>query len=270
MGRRLRHPQDHGWGLSWSHLAASAVALRAVSFADANTGWVVGDSGTIRRTSDGGQNWSTQAVGLTNASISMVEAASPLVVWIAGSGGFVARTLDGGASWSPLAPADAGVTDCYGGSFDAVDRGLLAGYFPVAGIWRRDPPGCGWTNYCQGKLNSVGSIASLSVIGVPSVGQSPFQVHVLEAVPLKLGMLLRSSTGPATTPFYGGVLCLAAPIVRLGAQAADPTGQLDYLIPVDAAMVGTTGWYQFWQRDSQNPDGTAVALSDALSVSFCQ
>ncbi len=273
---------QHGWavgydvletidgGLSWTHRAASAVALRDVSFADASDGWAVGDSGTIRHTGDGGQTWSTQAAGLTNASVSMVSAVSPLVVWVAGTGGFVARTLDGGTNWTTLAPADAGGTDCYGATFDAQDHGLLAGYTPVAGIWRRDPPGCGWTNFCQGKLNSAGTIASLSVVGVPSVGQSPFEIHVTAAVPNKLGMMLRSATGPASTPFYGGVLCLAAPITRMGVQAADASGELGYLVPVDPGMVGTTRWYQFWQRDPQNPDGTAIALSDGVAVSFCQ
>jgi hypothetical protein len=38
---------------------------------------------------------------------------------------------------------------------------------------------------------------------------------------------------------------------------------------VTADLVGQTRWYQWWYRDPTHPDGTGVALSDGLEVTYC-
>jgi photosystem II stability/assembly factor-like uncharacterized protein len=73
--------------------------LRAVDFADPNTGWVVGDSATILTTRDGGATWRRQAAGIDEdlVAVRFFSARRGLAV---GSGGTVIRTSDGGATWT--------------------------------------------------------------------------------------------------------------------------------------------------------------------------
>jgi uncharacterized repeat protein (TIGR01451 family) len=75
------------------------VFLHAVSFADADHGWTVGDNGTIVGTNDGGTNWSAQDSGTTQAlfGVSFVDADHG---WAVGGGGTIVATSDGGATWN--------------------------------------------------------------------------------------------------------------------------------------------------------------------------
>ncbi len=84
--------------------------LRAVQFVDKYEGWVVGDSGAIWHTIDGGKAWERQPSG-TRASLRAVKFLSPYTGWIvgrtelpngAGSSGVVLFTADGGASWKEI------------------------------------------------------------------------------------------------------------------------------------------------------------------------
>ncbi|MEK9135709.1 MAG: hypothetical protein AAB393_01195, partial [Bacteroidota bacterium] len=56
------YPQS-GW--YWQNPLPTGNALFGVFFTDANTGTVVGDVGTILRTTNGGATWSNQASGTT-------------------------------------------------------------------------------------------------------------------------------------------------------------------------------------------------------------
>ena len=95
-------------GLKWQQLPSPVHAtLTAVSFADAQTGWVVGHDATILHTRDGGQTWSLQQF--------QPEGSKPLLgvlaldaqrAYAVGAYGLFLATTDGGASWSPVdAPA---------------------------------------------------------------------------------------------------------------------------------------------------------------------
>ena len=69
-----------------------------VSFTDANTGTVVGQSGTILRTTDGGVTWVAQTSGTTAwlIGVSFTDANNGTAV---GTFGTIVRTTDGGATW---------------------------------------------------------------------------------------------------------------------------------------------------------------------------
>jgi hypothetical protein len=79
--------------------------------------------------------------------------------------------------------------------------------------------------------------------------------------------ILASSSGQANTPFFGGTLYLAAPITRGQVIFLGSFGDADVSIPVDASMVGTTRFYQYWFRDPADAQG--VGLSEGLQVTFC-
>jgi photosystem II stability/assembly factor-like uncharacterized protein len=61
-------------------------------------GWVVGESGTIRATSDGGATWRAQASGTTDTlyAVRFVDVSNG---WAVGDNGRILHTTNGGASW---------------------------------------------------------------------------------------------------------------------------------------------------------------------------
>src|SRR4029434_6102097 len=53
-------------GQDWVSQTSQATGLLGVYFVDANNGTVVGNDGVILRTTDGGQNWTPQTSGTSN------------------------------------------------------------------------------------------------------------------------------------------------------------------------------------------------------------
>lgn len=69
-----------------------------VMFTDVDTGTIVGSSGTILRTTDGGDNWLAQDSG-TEAALDGVSFADTRTGLAVGAEGTILRTTDGGATW---------------------------------------------------------------------------------------------------------------------------------------------------------------------------
>src|SRR4029450_11410594 len=82
----------------WQNPLPQGNNLRGASFVDANTGTVVGDYGTIVRTTDGGNSWTIQVSGTTQNlwAVSFIDANNGAAV---GEGGTILGTTDGGANW---------------------------------------------------------------------------------------------------------------------------------------------------------------------------
>jgi photosystem II stability/assembly factor-like uncharacterized protein len=91
-------------GTTWTEraLPITDVQVRAITAIDALTAWVVGDSGLILKTSDGGVTWVKQASGVevpgVGGQLSSVRAIDARTVWAGGN--VTLRTLDGGTTWS--------------------------------------------------------------------------------------------------------------------------------------------------------------------------
>ena len=81
----------------WQNPLPQGNNLRGASFVDANTGTVVGEYGTIVRTTDGGNSWTIQASGTTQTlwAVSFTNANNGTAV---GEGGTIVGTTDGGDS----------------------------------------------------------------------------------------------------------------------------------------------------------------------------
>jgi len=71
---------------------------QGLHFVDINNGWVVGDSGVIVHTTDGGFSWDAQQSG-TLVSLKTVFFVNVQRGWVGGGGNSVGRTTDGGATW---------------------------------------------------------------------------------------------------------------------------------------------------------------------------
>jgi photosystem II stability/assembly factor-like uncharacterized protein len=79
--------------------AVNGQTLRSVYFTDKNTGWVVGDNGTILRTTNGGTDWTHQACG-TVCNLYSVQFIDCNLGWaLAGDSGAILKTTNGGNNW---------------------------------------------------------------------------------------------------------------------------------------------------------------------------
>jgi photosystem II stability/assembly factor-like uncharacterized protein len=109
--------------------------LRAVHFVNADVGFVAGDAGTVRRTVNGGLNWTDASpdAGPDLHGIHFFDANTGVVV---GDGGVILRTTNGGEDWSPVpsgveatlqSVSFAGNVGIAGGTSQTIIRSLDAG-----------------------------------------------------------------------------------------------------------------------------------------------
>ncbi len=73
--------------------------LNSVHFADDKIGWVVGNSGVILYTTDGGTTWTEQTSSVTTA-LNSVHFADDKIGWVVGNSGVILYTTDGGTTWT--------------------------------------------------------------------------------------------------------------------------------------------------------------------------
>ncbi len=167
-------------------------------------------------------------------------------------------------SGDPLAPLDA---DC-----SRSDVGAFAALHSNPAI------------YCTAKLNSCGSLPTMSASGAPSASASSgFVVGASNTKAGKAGLLLYSVNGRAAIPFNGGVLCLAGsvkrsiPLFDTTGSGSNCNGRLE--IDVNAFAQGALGGHplgaltipgtrvdcQIWGRDVLGQS----LLSDALEYFVC-
>jgi len=135
---------------------------------------------------------------------------------------------------------------------------------------------CPTTNtYCTPKLNSLGCSPTIFTTGTPSLsgaGQA-FRIWSGGVLNQKVGLMLWSRS-PASTPFGGGTLCVAAPITRTAAQNSGgsslPAMECDgfYSFQFSPAMMSQAGllvgddvYSQYWSRDNGFPPPDNVGLT---------
>ncbi len=150
------------------------------------------------------------------------------------------------------------------------------------GAFPFDPTYCGGpSTYCEAKVNSLGCVPSIGWSGEPTLtGPDDFHVLATNIVPSKLGILLWSTSGPAGTPFFGGMLCVAPPQHRSsrlfsggqGGGACD--GAFDFhfthsYMQAQGLVIGSRIYIQLWYRDPMHLDGTGTGLTDGLTATIC-
>ena len=79
--------------------------LNRLSFVDSLRGWVVGDTGTILNTTNGGENWTMQQSGITNdiIDICMIDQnfGWAVAIDLISYGTITLKTTNGGTTWHP-------------------------------------------------------------------------------------------------------------------------------------------------------------------------
>lgn len=258
-------------GQSFQHLTTPPVTMYDVGFTDLGIGWCVGESGTVMKTIDDGQTWSTSQIPGVPGRLRGLSVVDPRTVWVVGDDGLTATTDDGGVTWRVEYPGLPGAAQAVCAKFLDAENGWIGGWNGM-GIWSRSKATGGCTapfTYCSAKPNSAGGLCVLTPQGTSSVGGPGFSVGFGGAIPLQPTILFYSTSGPASVPAFQGTRCVAAPLVRTKPLQADPSGSGVIPVALDPSMIGTSRWYQVYYRDPAHPDGTGVGLSNALEVNFC-
>jgi photosystem II stability/assembly factor-like uncharacterized protein len=86
-------------GVTWQNQTSQTSSnLNAVFFAEPGTGWVVGNLGTVLKTTNRGETWTRLQLGI-GENLMDVAFADPASGCAVGSAGAVLRTDDGGQTW---------------------------------------------------------------------------------------------------------------------------------------------------------------------------
>lgn len=120
--------------------------------------------------------------------------------------------------------------------------------------------------YGTAKLTSLATSPDLVTTGSPHLVTNDFTIGTFGGIP-DAPCLLFSGSNADSTPWMGGTLYVARPLQRQAAKQFDFVGSVLVPVPIDAAMVGTTRYYQLWFQDPGDPFG--VGVSNAIAVTFC-
>lgn len=135
--------------------------------------------------------------------------------------------------------------------------------------------------YCTPKVNSLGCTPELSTTGAPSFsGASTLTVRADQVLSHQSGIVLWSLAS-ATTPFGGGTLCLAPPVVRTNSQDSGgnplpPDCSGSYLasffwqyLGANGLTPGTVVHVQCWSRDPGFAGPDAIGLTAGVRFTVC-
>lgn len=122
-----------------------------------------------------------------------------------------------------------------------------------------------WSTYCAAQVNSQGCTPSIDALGTPRMGggAGSFTIRATNVLNQQSTILFYGHA-PASTPFQGGTLCVAGPLVRTpilnsggNPSGLDCSGVASYDMGariasgIDPSLhAGATLCAQFWQRDA--------------------
>ncbi len=151
-------------------------------------------------------------------------------------------------------------------------NGQVSGWL-VTGLAQPDA-----VSYCTAKTNSSGCTPTIVTSGVASLsGADDFYVGAHSVLNNQSGILIRSFI-PASTPFFGGTLCVAAPIVRTPIQnsggtalGTDCSGSYSFHVShaymaASSLAPGSTLHCQYWCRDPGFAPPNSIGLTNAVRV----
>jgi hypothetical protein len=173
-------------------------------------------------------------------------------------------------------------------SLPPVELGSIAfhGVFLLRAHSTRQPA----TPYCSARVNSLGCRPTIGSYGVPSASATNgFVVTCGRVLNQQRGILAYGFTGSASTPFFGGTLCVAAPVHHsVAVPSGGGSGALDcsgaWVLDVCSFAHGLLGgtpqpglttpgqsvWAQWWGRDPGFPAPNDAQLSAGLTWTMCE
>jgi photosystem II stability/assembly factor-like uncharacterized protein len=164
---------------SWQNPSPQGNTLKDVHFIDAETGFAVGEWGTVVRTVDGGTTWQlvTPVFAGNYESVCFTDALTGFVAGVAHGSldGLLRRTTDGGVTWQDMVPAGSAWLNsvCVG------PDGFGAAVGRYGGIWRTADGGLTWTEVDGG---AAGSLQDVAVIGAGTAVAVSTQGEIVRTV----------------------------------------------------------------------------------------
>jgi photosystem II stability/assembly factor-like uncharacterized protein len=141
--------------------------LNSIHFSTPATGYAVGDSGYVRKSTNTGTVWNSLTIN-TTANLRKVQAFGTNLAYICGDQGVIFKTINDGVSWNAINPA--GTFNYYGMDFINNNTGI------VVGQQRRFAyTANGGTNWITGVLNTAG-LNNLDIVSVDMVDNSTIYV----------------------------------------------------------------------------------------------
>lgn len=211
--------------------------LNGVSLFGQSGGLVIGASGLILRTEDGGLSWLREKSPISN-NLNSVCCINSLLAYIAGDAGKILKTTDGGTTWASLPSGK--VSNLRSVDFVNSDTGYIAGNQGI--ILMTTDGGNSWSTLATNTVQNFEGIVFVN----PSVG---FAVGFG-------GTVLRTTNGGVTwASFHTGI----SSSLRSVAFQGDSTG---IAVGDFGAILQTTDQGNTW---TSQPSGTAFNL---FSVSY--
>jgi|GEM_PF-877336 len=138
---------------SWQNPRPQGNFLSSVRFINEEMGWAVGYTGTILKTTDGGDNWLPKQSG-TNEWLYSVQFIDANIGWAVGFGGTILKSINGGDSWQIQ---NSGATNfLLSVYFTDVNNGCAVGYNGT--IIKTTDGGNTWTSQTSGVNSRLYSV----------------------------------------------------------------------------------------------------------------
>lgn len=144
------YSQPYGW---FTQTSGTSNNLNGVYFASNTTGIVVGQSGTVLRTTNGGTNWISVSSG-TSVHLFAVEFINGNTGWVAGDVGVILKTTNGGLSFT--AQSSGVGYQLRSVSFINAATGYAAGWYGT--FLRTTNAGTNWNSYSTGLTSNLSCV----------------------------------------------------------------------------------------------------------------
>lgn len=144
-----------------------------------STGWATGNTGFIKKTTDGGATWVDQSSGTTEA-LHGIDFINVNEGWACGLGGTMLHTTDGGSTWTAQTSNTANLLSSV--KFADSQNGWACGY--TGTILRTVDGGTTWTTHFSGVTNTTAWLHSIALIGENegwAVGDVGTIIHFIDA-----------------------------------------------------------------------------------------
>ena len=168
--KTIIYSQNSNW--NWQNPLPQGNNLNSVKFIGLNTGYAVGNVGTILKTIDRGNNWIIQNSGILNA-INSVYFIDENIGYAVSDSGKILKTFDGGNLWKKL--ANDTIYNLYSVCFTDANTGYAVGGNTnnnISTILKTVNGGLNWITQTSGTINELYSVDFIDSITGYAVGKA--------------------------------------------------------------------------------------------------
>jgi photosystem II stability/assembly factor-like uncharacterized protein len=215
-------------GSDWAQVQTPVRSpLTALSFANENTGWVVGHDAVILKTTDGGKTWLMQNFQpeVEKPFLDVIALDEHTVIAV-GAYGLLYRTTDGGDTWSPLEAPSIKADETHFNSITKLGNGALLIVGEQGMLGYSADQGASWEKIAPSPYD--GSFYGAIPVGTEGALVFGLRGNAYKTEKLKGGTFTKVDTGTVSS-FFGGTALPDGSVVLVGLAGAvlkiSPTGE---------------------------------------------